>query len=70
MSKSLCEVEGVTEVDLVLTDVHARTETIRVTIRGSHIDYDRVVKIMGDHGATIRSVDEINVGKTPAPPPK
>jgi hypothetical protein len=67
LSKSLCEVDGVSEVDLVVTEVDSRTETIRVTIRGQHINYDGVMKVMNDHGATIRSVDEINVGRAPAP---
>lgn len=67
LSKSLCEVEGVNEVDLVVTEVDSKTETIRITIRGSHISYDGVMKIMNDHGATIRSVDEINVARAPPP---
>ncbi|MBI2127166.1 MAG: DUF211 domain-containing protein [Thaumarchaeota archaeon] len=68
LTKALCEVEGVNEVDLVVTEVDSRTETIKLTIRGSHVNYDGVMKIMSDHGATIRSVDEINVAKTPPPP--
>ena len=67
LSKSLCEADGVGEVDLVVTEVDSRTETIKITIRGQQINYDAVMKVMDDHGATIRSIDEINVGRAPAP---
>lgn len=67
LSKALAAVEGVDEVDITVTEVDVRTETIRLTIRGSNIDYEGVGKVMGEHGATIRSVDEINVSKVKMP---
>jgi hypothetical protein len=66
LSKSLCEVKGVDEVDITVTEVDVKTETIKITVRGSNIDYEGLTKVMSDHGATIRSLDEINVSKTKA----
>ncbi len=63
LSKSLCEVKGVNEVDITVTEVDVKTETIKLTIRGVDIDYNGASKIMQENGATIRSVDEINVSK-------
>ncbi|MEM2210600.1 MAG: DUF211 domain-containing protein [Nitrososphaerales archaeon] len=63
LSKALATIEGVDEVDIVVTEVDVKTETIKLTIRGSNIDYDAVCKKMSELGATIRSVDEINVSK-------
>ncbi|RLF16460.1 MAG: hypothetical protein DRJ97_01025 [Thermoprotei archaeon] len=63
LSKALCEVAGVEEVDTIVTEVDARTETVKITIRGPDIDYDAAAKIINDHGAVIRSVDEVNVYK-------
>ncbi len=63
LSRTLCEVNGVEEVDINVTEVDAKTETIKITIRGSNIDYDGIGVSLNDHGATIRSVDEISVGK-------
>lgn len=64
LSKALCETEGTEEVDIVVTEVDAITETVKIIIRGFNINYDDVSKVITDHGATIRSVDEINVYKS------
>ncbi|RLF11522.1 MAG: hypothetical protein DRJ98_03240 [Thermoprotei archaeon] len=63
LSKALCEVAGIEEVDTVVIEVDARTETVKITIRGPDINYDEAAKIINDHGAVIRSVDEVNVYK-------
>lgn len=63
LTRTLCEVNGVEEVDINVTEVDAKTETIRITIRGTNIDYDGIGKSLNDNGATIRSVDEISVSK-------
>lgn len=70
LSRALADSRGVDEVDITVTEVDARTETTKLTIRGSDIDYEGVLKVMREHGATIRSVDEINVAKTKALPAK
>ena len=68
LSRALCNVDGIEEVDITVTEVDVKTETIRLTIRGPNINYEELSKVMGQHGAIIRSIDEINVGriKTPA----
>jgi hypothetical protein len=63
LSRTLCEVNGVEEVDINVTEVDAKTETIKLTIRGANIDYNGIGKSLNEHGATIRSVDEISVDK-------
>ena len=61
LSRALCGGKGVDEVDVTVTEVDVKTETIKLTLRGSNIDYDRVSSIMEENGAIIRSVDEANV---------
>lgn len=70
LSKALCQAEGVSDVALSVTDVNAKTETIRLVISGHNIDYDAVSKIMSEHAAAIRGIDEVDVsrGKGPASP--
>ena len=70
LSRALCRVDGVEEVDITVTEVDAKTETIRLTIRGSNIDYEVLSKVMNEFGVAIRSIDEINVSKTKVPPQK
>lgn len=67
LSRALAMVDGVDEVDITVTEVDSKTETIRLTIRGSHLDFEAIGKVMADHGATMRSIDEITVTKTKPP---
>ncbi|MCP8305434.1 MAG: DUF211 domain-containing protein [archaeon] len=61
LSKARCEVKGVDEVDITVTEVDVKTETIKLTIRGTDVVYEDLIKIMSEHGAIVRSVDEIHV---------
>jgi len=63
LSKALCKIEGIDEVDITVTEVDVKTETIKITLRGSDVNYEEVTHIMQHDGATIRSVDEVNVSK-------
>ena len=64
LSRALAGSKGVDEVDIIVTEVDARTETTKLTIRGSDIDYETILNVMNEHGATVRSVDEISVAKS------
>jgi uncharacterized protein len=64
LSKALCAVNGVNEVDIVVVEVDSNTETMKVTIKGPQIDYNKVRKVMERHAVSIKGVDEISVAKT------
>ncbi len=64
LSNVICSVNGVEEVDITVTEVDVRTETIRLTIRGSNIDFGGLSKTMSEHGVTVRSIDEVNVSRS------
>jgi len=61
LSKALCKVDGVEQVDITVTEVDVRTETIKLTISGTDIVYEELTKVISEHGAIVRSVDEISV---------
>ena len=63
LSKALCLIKGVDEVETTVTEVDVKTETIKLIIKGRDINYEDIVKIMQENSAVIRSVDEINVSK-------
>ena len=63
LSTALCEVEGVEEVDITVVEVDEKTETVKLNVTGSNVNYEGIAKGMSDHGASIRSIDEINVRK-------
>ena len=64
LSLAICSVSGVEECDIVVTDVDAKTETVKLTVRGPNIEYDGVTKVMHEYGMSIKGVDEISVSKT------
>ncbi|MGD9131535.1 MAG: DUF211 domain-containing protein [Candidatus Bathyarchaeota archaeon] len=63
LSKALGLVAGVSEVDITVVEVDSNTETIRVTIKGPQINYDKIRKVMEKHAVSIKGVDEISVAK-------
>jgi len=63
LSKAVGSAHGIEEVDIIVSEVDSRTETIRVTVRGPQIDYNAVSKVMERYGVSIRGVDEISVAR-------
>ena len=63
LSKVLCDVDGVDEVDIAVTEVDARTETVKIVIKGRRVNFSKVSKIMEEYGVVMRSIDEVSVKK-------
>ena len=59
----LAEFEGLTRVDVSLVEMDERTESLKVEINGSGIDYEALKEHMGKQGAVIHSVDHVIVEK-------
>jgi hypothetical protein len=64
LSKRLCEIDGVDGIDVMVTEVDAETETVKISIVGPDIDYEAVRQAMDEYGLAIRSIDEVSVAKT------
>ena len=60
LAKALGAVDEKSEVEIIVSEVDAKTETIKVTIKGVNIDYKAVSKIMDQYGVSVRGIDEIN----------
>lgn len=63
LSRALCSISGVEEVSIVVTEVDTKTETVKLTITGSNIDYEAVVKTMNENSTVVRSIDEVTAAK-------
>jgi len=61
LSKRLCEVEGVKGVNINLKEIDKETETVKVTVEGK-LDYDKILKLFGEHGVVVHSVDQVVAG--------
>jgi hypothetical protein len=66
LSKRLCEINKVDGADIMVTEVDAETETVKISIVGPDIDYEAVREAMDEYGLAIRSIDEVSVAKTRA----
>ena len=64
LSQAICSVNGVEECDIVVTDVDAKTETIKLTVRGADIEYSGIMSVLQENGVSVKGVDEVNVSKT------
>lgn len=64
LSQAICSVNGVEECDIVVTDVDAKTETVKLTVRGADIEYSGIMSVLQDNGVSVKGIDEVNVSKT------
>ena len=63
MSQRIALLEGVTGVNCTLYEVDQETESIKITIEGTAIDFPKVEEVIRDCGAVIHSVDSVAAGK-------
>jgi hypothetical protein len=63
MSRKLTALKGVDGVNCTLDEVDQETESVRITIEGSGIDFERVEQTLRENGAVIHSVDSVSVGR-------
>jgi uncharacterized protein len=64
LSQAICSVNGVEECDIVVTDVDAKTETVKLTVRGADIEYSGIMSVLQENGVSVKGIDEVNVSKT------
>lgn len=62
-ARYVSELEGVTKVDISLVEMDERTESIKIVLGCSSINYDALKEHIGKHGAVIHSVDQVVVEK-------
>jgi hypothetical protein len=60
----LAKLENVERVEVTLVEMDAKTDSLKVVLYGSGIDYDALKEHVGRDGAVIHSVDRVNVETT------
>ena len=63
MSLRLAGIKGVDGVSCTLDEVDQETESVRITLEGPSIDFEKVEQTLRESGAVIHSVDSVSVGK-------
>jgi len=65
LASRLVACHGVERVDISLAEIDQNTESIKVLLEGGDVKIDTVKKCIEDMGATIHSIDEVEVVKRP-----
>ena len=63
LSSRICSLDGVNEVEIEVREVDAKTETIKIIVKGEDICYDEVQEELSELGVAVRSLDGIVVFK-------
>lgn len=61
--KAICAEKSVKGLSISVYAVDEKTESVKITLGGSAINFDRIKKIISDFGAVIHSIDSIVIGK-------
>ena len=59
----LTELDGIEKVEVTLVEMDEKTESLKVVLSGSDIEYEALKEHVGKQGAVIHSVDHVVVEK-------
>lgn len=59
----LADLDGVDGVNISIYEIDRRVENAKVTIEGHDLDYEVIVRVIGDNGGAVHSIDEVAAGK-------
>lgn len=62
LAQRLSSLEGISGVNISLEEVDTETDSIKITIEGSNINYDLVKREIDECGASIHSIDGVSAG--------
>ena len=62
MSQKLSDLKGVSGVNISLQEVDKDTDSVKITIEGTDIEYEEVERVIDECGAVIHSVDGVSAG--------
>ena len=62
LSEAMVSVKGVEGVNISVIEIDIETMGMNVTIEGSNIDFEEIIRKIENSGAVVHSVDEVAVG--------
>ena len=63
VSKALAGIKGIEAVNLIVYEMDRETETIKATIEGDDIDFEKIKEVIEKFGAVVHSVDAVVAGE-------
>ena len=62
-AQAIGRIRGIEGVNLVVYEMDRKTETVKVTIEGKNVDFEKVKKTIEEFGGVVHSIDQVAVGK-------
>ena len=62
VAAELSELGGVEAVNISIYEVDQRVENAKVTLEGTNLDYDEILRVIGENGGAVHSIDEVVAG--------
>ncbi|MEM0350497.1 MAG: DUF211 domain-containing protein [Archaeoglobaceae archaeon] len=62
-ASKLSELENVEGVNITLSELDVETESIKITIVGTNLDFEEIKNLIESLGGVVHSVDEVVAGK-------
>ena len=62
VAEKISQLEGITGVNISLEEVDAETDSVKITIEGNNIEYNKVKDTITECGAVIHSIDGVSAG--------
>ena len=59
LADHLCTQKEIEGVNITSVEVDAETESVKITIEGTNLDFDQIKMELEAHGAAIHSVDQV-----------
>ena len=66
-AERLSKIDGISQVDIVLTELEMNVVDFKVTLDGYGLDFERIREIIKDFNAIIRNVDYVSSAKQRVP---
>ena len=63
MAKRLSEMDGIEGVEISVREIDRRVETVKITIEGDNLNFDKINSALDRYGATIHGIDKVAGGK-------
>lgn len=61
LATALAELGGVSRVAIKVEEMDEKTETVSLVTQGSSLDFDAIVETLSAMGASLHSIDEVEV---------
>lgn len=63
LAEQLSMLAGVEAVNISIYEIDRRVENAKITIEGSDLNYEEVMRIIQENGGTVHSIDEVVAGE-------